>query len=145
MAQRSIMARFTLAPFTIDLEEGPLDVPPGLTVATLLPLTNRSAAPGLDRWDPARWNRRRLRTPNGLAAAELVTVFGHGGHSCPARPFSLSAMTLTSRRLLRQFRWEPSWSAHPRSGARADRRCGTGGRTMSRPLPAALRRGSGHG
>jgi cytochrome P450 len=113
MAQRSIMARFTLAPFTIELEEGPLDVPPGLTVATLLPLTNRSAAPGLDRWDPARWNRRRLRTPNGLAAAELVTVFGHGGHSCPARPFSLSAMTLTSRSLLRQFRWEPSWSAHP--------------------------------
>ena len=49
MAQRSIMARFTLAPFTIDLEEGPLGFPSGMTVATLLPLTNRSAAPGLDR------------------------------------------------------------------------------------------------
>jgi cytochrome P450 len=113
MAQRSIMARFTLAPFTMALEEGPLQVPAGMTVATLLPLTNRSAAPGLDRWDPARWNRRRLRTPNGLAAAELVTVFGHGGHSCPARPFSLSAMTLTSGRLLSRFSWEPSWSQHP--------------------------------
>ena len=113
MAQRSIMARFTVAPVTIDVEEGPLDVPSGMTVATLLPLTNRSAAPGLDVWDPTRWNRRRLRTPNGLAAAELVTVFGHGGHSCPARPFSLSAMTLTSRRLLSQFRWELSWSGHP--------------------------------
>jgi cytochrome P450 len=113
MAQRSIMARFTLAPFSIDLEEGPLDIPSGMTVATLLPLTNCSAAPGLDGWDPARWNRRRLRTPNGLAAAELVTVFGHGGHSCPARPFSLAAMTLTSRRLLSQFRWEPMWSGHP--------------------------------
>jgi cytochrome P450 len=113
MAQRSIMARFTLAPFSIDLEEGPLDVPAGMTVATLLPLTNCSAAPGLDCWDPARWNRRRLRTPNGLAAAELVTVFGHGGHSCLARPFSLAAMTLTSRRLLSQFRWESSWTAHP--------------------------------
>jgi cytochrome P450 len=113
MAQRSIMVRYTLAPFSIELEEGPLEIPAGLTVATLLPLTNRSAAPGLDRWDPARWNRRRLRAPNGLAAAELVTVFGHGGHSCPARPFSLAAMTLTSRRLLSRFRWEPSWSAHP--------------------------------
>ena len=113
MAQRSIMARFTLAPVTVDVEEGPLEVPSGMTVATLLPLTNRSAAPGLDHWDPARWNRRRLRTPNGLAAAELVTVFGHGGHSCPARPFSLAAMTLTSRRLLSQFRWELSWSGHP--------------------------------
>ena len=113
MAQRSIMARYTLAPFTIDLEEGPLAIPAGMTVATLLPLTNRSAAPGLGRWDPTRWNRRRLRTPNGLAAAELVTVFGHGGHSCPARPFSLSAMTLTSQRLLSRFRWEPSWAQHP--------------------------------
>jgi cytochrome P450 len=113
MAQRSIMARFTLAPVTMGLEEGPLEVPAGMTVATLLPLTNRSAAPGLNQWDPARWNRRRLRTPNGLAAAELVTVFGHGGHSCPARPFSLAAMTMTSRRLFSQFRWEPSWSGHP--------------------------------
>jgi cytochrome P450 len=113
MAQRSIMARFTLAPFTMELEAGPLNVPSGMTVATLLPLTNCSAAPGLDRWDPARWNRRRLQTPNGLAAAELVTVFGHGGHSCPARPFSLAAMTLTSRRLLSQFRWAPSWPGHP--------------------------------
>jgi cytochrome P450 len=113
MAQRSIMARFTLAPITIELEEGPLEIPSGMTVATLLPLTNRSAAPGLDRWDPARWNRRRLRATDGLAAAELVTVFGHGGHSCPARPFSLAAMTLTSRRLVGRFRWEPCWSEHP--------------------------------
>jgi cytochrome P450 len=113
LAQRSIMARFTLAPVTLGLEQGPLEIPSGMTVATLLPLTNRSAAPGLNHWDPARWNRRRLRTPNGLPAAELVTVFGHGGHSCPARPFSLAAMTLTSRRLLSQFRWEPCWSEHP--------------------------------
>jgi cytochrome P450 len=113
MAQRSIMARFTLAPVTLDHERGPLEIPPGMTLATLLPLTNRSAAPGLDHWDPARWNRRRLRTPNGLPAAELVTVFGHGGHSCPARPFSLAAMTLTSQRLLSQFRWELCSSEHP--------------------------------
>ncbi|HEX4434325.1 MAG TPA: hypothetical protein VH012_05820 [Acidimicrobiales bacterium] len=113
MAQRSIMARFTLAPVTLDVEQGPLHVPAGMTVATLLPLTNRSAAPGLDAWDPERWNRRRLRTPNGLAAPELVTVFGHGGHSCPARPFSLAAMTLTSEQLLARFEWEPLWPVHP--------------------------------
>jgi cytochrome P450 len=115
MAQRSIMARYTLAPFTIELEDGPLEIPSGMTIATLLPLTNCSAAPGLDHWDPARWDRRRLRTPNALAAAELVTVFGHGGHSCPARPFSLAAMTLTSRRLLSQFRWELCSSEHPQT------------------------------
>ena len=101
MAQRSIMARFTLAPFTIDLEEGPLEIPSGMTVATLLPLTNRERGAG------ARpTGTRRGGTVGGCArrtgwpAAELVTVFGHGGHSCPARPFSLAAMTLTSRRLL---------------------------------------------
>jgi len=113
MAQRSIMARFTLAPIALDLEQGSLEVPSGMTIATLLPLTNTSAAPGLDRWDPERWNRRRLHRPDDLAAAELVTVFGHGGHSCPARPFSLAAMTLASRRLFAQFRWEPTWVEHP--------------------------------
>jgi cytochrome P450 len=113
MAQRSIMARFTLTPIALDLEDGRLDVPAGMTVATLLPLTNLTSAPGLDRWEPDRWNRRRLRSPNGLAAAELVTVFGHGGHSCPARPFSLSAMTLASRHLLTRFEWEPAWAEHP--------------------------------
>ena len=113
LAQRSIMARFALAPVTLDLEQGPVEIPSGMTVATLLPLTNRSAAPGLHGWDPSRWNRRRLRTPNDLPAAELVTVFGHGGHSCPARPFSLAAMTLTSRRLVSRFLWEPCWSEHP--------------------------------
>jgi cytochrome P450 len=113
MAQRSIMARFTLAPVELDLEDGPLRIPAGMTVATLLPLTNTSAAPGLDHWDPGRWDRRRLRTPNGLAARELVTVFGHGGHSCPARPFSLAAMTLASQQFLRGFEWEPGWTEHP--------------------------------
>jgi cytochrome P450 len=113
MAQRSIMARYTLTPNSLDLEHGTVEIPAGMTVATLLPLTNRSAAAGLDHWDPERWHRRRLRTPNYLAAAELVTVFGHGGHSCPARPFSLAAMTLASAQLLGCFRWEPGWSVHP--------------------------------
>jgi len=140
LAQRSIMARFTLAPVTLGLEQGPLEIPSGMTVATLLPLTNWSAAPGLDRWDPARWNRRRLRTPNGLSTAELVTVFGHGGHSCPARPFSLAAMTLTSRRLLSQFRWSRAGPS-TRSRFGADRWCGPFGCTVSRPLLATKRTG----
>ena len=38
-----------------------LAVEPGVTIATLLPLTNLTAAPGLDRWDEARWAGRRLR------------------------------------------------------------------------------------
>jgi cytochrome P450 len=120
MAQRSIMARYTLTPVSMDLEHGDVEIPAGMTVATLLPLTNRSAAPGLDHWDPERWNRRRLRMPNGLAAAELVTVFGHGGHSCPARPFSLSAMTLASTQLLvRRDHAAPATSGDEGGGSRS--------------------------
>jgi cytochrome P450 len=88
-------------------------VPPGVTVATLLPLTNTSAAPGLDGWDPNHWNRRRLAEGSKLAAVELVTAFGHGRHSCPAQPFSLSAMTLASTRLLAEYELDPVWGERP--------------------------------
>ena len=59
MAQRSIMARAVLAPVTFDTGDGVVDVPAGWTIATLLPLLNTSAAPGLDL-DPDRWHRHRL-------------------------------------------------------------------------------------
>src|SRR5882757_6619165 len=53
LAQRSIMARAVLEPVAFDTGAGVVDVPPGWTIATLLPLLNRSAAPGLQQWDPA--------------------------------------------------------------------------------------------
>ena len=93
MAQRSIMTRFVLEPITISDGVQSFAVAPGTTVATLLPLTNTTAAPGYDQWDPSRWNRRRLADPSSLPANELVTVFGHGKHTCPAQPFSIVAMT----------------------------------------------------
>jgi cytochrome P450 len=60
MAQRSIMSRAVLA--TVDLDTGDVTyrVPPGWTIATLLPLLNTSAAPGLDSWNADRWHRHRL-------------------------------------------------------------------------------------
>jgi cytochrome P450 len=88
-------------------------VTPGVTIATLLPLTNMSSAPGLDRWDPSRWNRRRLADTSLLDAVELVTAFGHGRHRCPAQSFSLSAMTMTMTKLLGQFSLDPTWSVRP--------------------------------
>ena len=87
LAQRSIMARYVTAPVTLDVGATRYDVGPGVTVATLLPLTNTSAAPGLEVWDPTIWNRRRLADPSALEAVELVTAFGHGRHTCPAQPF----------------------------------------------------------
>jgi len=114
MAQRSIMARYVMAPVAIDVGDALHEVSAGATIATLLPLTNTSAAPGLGSWDPDRWNRRRLADPSALAAVELVTVFGHGRHTCPAQPFSLSTMTAAASRLVASFDLEPAWTDRPR-------------------------------
>lgn len=113
MAQRSIMTRAVLSPVRLDTGEVTYDVPPGWTIATLLPLLNTSAAPGLEHWDPDRWQRHRLANQDALASPTLVTAFGHGRHSCPAQPFSLAAMTAATTRLLREYDMTPRWASHP--------------------------------
>jgi cytochrome P450 len=113
MAQRSIMARTVLSPVTFDTGEVTYQVPPGWTIATLLPLLNMSAAPGLARWDPERWTRHQLTEKDALPSPMLVTAFGHGKHSCPAQPFSLSAMTAATTHLLGHYQMTPQWTSHP--------------------------------
>ena len=103
LAQRSIMLRAVTRPVTVDDGERTYEVAPGASVATLLPLLNTSAAPGLDSYDPDRWQRRRLRDEAALATRELVTAFGHGSHTCPAQPFSLAAMSRTLTQLVDTF------------------------------------------
>ncbi|MCU1351807.1 MAG: cytochrome [Acidimicrobiales bacterium] len=114
LAQRSIMARYVLDPVQLDVGPTTHAVAAGVTIATLLPLTNTTAAPGLDAWDPDRWNRRRLASTAGLPTPQLVTAFGHGRHTCPAQPFSLAAMTAAVIRLLDAFELTAAWDAHPR-------------------------------
>ena len=113
MAQRSIVSRFVVEPVALDVGATVHRVSKGVTIATLLPLTNKSAAPGLDVWDPDHWNRRRLAGDVGLPAVELVAAFGHGRHTCPAQPFSLSAMTLTASRVLDTYELVPGWREPP--------------------------------
>jgi cytochrome P450 len=113
LAQRSIMARTVLAPATLDDGTTTYEVPPGWTIATLLPLLNTSAAPGLERWDPERWERHRLRPVAGLASPRLVTAFGHGRHTCPAQPFALAAMSTALVRLAGAHDLEPRWDSPP--------------------------------
>ncbi len=113
LAQRSIMARYVMSPISFDVGDVVFEISPGATVATLLPLTNASSAPGFATWDPTRWKGRRLADPSILAAVESVTVFGHGRHTCPAQPFSLAAMTMTLIRLLSDYRWTPGWTDRP--------------------------------
>jgi cytochrome P450 len=114
LAQRSIMSRTVLSPVCLDTGEVSYQVPPGWTIATLLPLLNTSVAPGLDNWDPDRWTRHRLTDEKALPSPMLVTAFGHGRHSCPAQPFSLSAMTAAMTHLFGRYQMTPDWTTHPR-------------------------------
>ncbi|MEO6605448.1 MAG: cytochrome P450, partial [Aeromicrobium sp.] len=113
LAQRSIMARTVLSPVTFDDGETSYEVGPGTTIATLLPLTNRSPELGHDSWDPERWNRHKFVDTAGLGSTQLVTSFGHGKHSCPAQPFSIAAMTMAMTRLVTTFELAAGWSSYP--------------------------------
>jgi cytochrome P450 len=114
LAQRSIMCRTVLSPVGLDTGQVSYQVPPGWTIATLLPLLNTSVAPGLENWDPDRWTRHRLTDEKALPSPMLVTAFGHGRHSCPAQPFSLSAMTAAMTHLFGRYQMTSGWSTHPR-------------------------------
>ena len=113
LAQRSIMPRFVLTELDFDTGDASYRVAAGTTIATLLPLTNTSAGPGLQRWDPRRWHRHRLVDPADLASAALVTTFGHGRHSCPAQPFALAAMAMTAIHLFGAYDMAPGWLNSP--------------------------------
>ena len=109
LGQRSIMMRSVLAPCSITDGDESYTLDPGMILATMLPVTNLTAAPGFDLFDPDRWAGRRLRDESVLAARELVTTFGHGSHRCPAQRFSLSAIGRAVSRLVTTFELEPSF------------------------------------
>lgn len=117
LGQRSIMLRAVLREVEVDDGTAVYRLPPGTVVATFLPLTNTTSAPGLEAYDPDRWARRRLRDEADLAARELVTTFGHGKHTCPAMPFSLAAMTRSVDRLFATYDLAPAFAdARPLPG-----------------------------
>jgi cytochrome P450 len=117
LGQRSIMMRSVLAPWTIPDGDRSYHVEPGAIVATMVPLTNTTAAPGLDGFDPDRWAGRKLRDEAALPTPELVVTFGHGPHRCPARRFSLSAIGGAVRRLLDAYDLTPEFdTVRPQPG-----------------------------
>lgn len=110
LGQRSIMLRAVLTPTTVTDGLRTYAVPAGAQIATLLPLTNTTAMPGLATYDPDRWARRRLRDEIELPAREMVTTFGHGAHTCPAQPFSLAAMCASAERFFTTYDVEPRFA-----------------------------------
>jgi cytochrome P450 len=115
LAQRSLTLRRVLRPIEVETETGKHRLAPGVFIATMLSVTNASAAPGLERFDPDHYRGRRLSDAIALPARELVSTFGHGRHSCPAQRFSISAIRIAVRRLLERYRLEPLFrEAEPR-------------------------------
>jgi cytochrome P450 len=111
MAQRSITLRQVLRPLTLDAGDGVYDVAPGVMITTMLSVTNTTSGPGLDTFDPAHYDGRRLDPDIALETKELVSTFGHGSHSCPAQRFSISAIRTAVQSLLEQYDLTPRFSS----------------------------------
>jgi cytochrome P450 len=100
IAQRSITLREVLRPVEVDDETSTYRLGPGTMLTTMLSVTNTTAAPGLDHFDPGHYEGRRLSGDVPVATKELVSTFGHGTHACPAARFSISAIRTAVRRLV---------------------------------------------
>jgi cytochrome P450 len=111
MAQRSITLRQVLRPVALDAGGGVYDVPPGVMIATMLSVTNTTAGPGLETFDPAHYDGRRLDPAIAIETKELVSTFGHGSHSCPAQRFSISAIRTAVQSLLEHYDLTPRFGA----------------------------------
>jgi len=127
--QRSIVLRRALRSTELFDGETAWRIEPGAFVATMMPNTNTSAAPGLDRFDPDHYAGPRFTRASELATRELVTTFGHGAHACPAMRFSSEAIRTFASALVRRFDLEARFSTpgplrNQIGGiARADRPC----------------------
>lgn len=110
MAQRSITLRQVLAPLDFDDGARTYRLSPGVLITTMLSVNNTSAAPGLERFDPAHYDGRRLAPTVPLEAKELVSTFGHGGHSCPAQRFAITAIRIAIRRLVERYDFTPRFT-----------------------------------
>jgi cytochrome P450 len=129
LAQRSLTLRQVLRPLDFDDGRAKYRLAPGVLVATMLSVTNPSAAPGLDRFDPDHYEGRSPARRLDLPARELVSTFGHGRHACPAQRFSISAIRIAIRHLIERFELTAGFrEARPRrrqlgAVARAERPC----------------------
>jgi cytochrome P450 len=129
MSQRSIVLRRVVSPIELSDEHHTYRLAPGTLVATMLSVTNRSAAPGLDEFDASNYRGATFLRASELPARELVTTYGHGKHTCPAHRFSTSAIRHAVSEIFERFDLAPLFNdARPLRRqiggvARADRPC----------------------
>ncbi len=109
LAQRSITLREVLRPIEVDRRaSAPTASARARCLTTMLSVTNTTAAPGLDRFDPAHYEGRRLAPDVAVPTKEVVSTFGHGTHACPAARFSISAIRIAVRRLVDAYDLTPA-------------------------------------
>ena len=129
MSQRSIVLRRVVSPVEIADEQRTYRVEPGTLIATMLSVTNRSAAKGLDEFNEKNYRGATFLREKDLPARELVTTYGHGKHTCPAHRFSTSAIRHSVGEIFRRYELtaqfdEPLPLPRQIGGvARADRPC----------------------
>ncbi len=129
MSQRSIVLRRVVSPIEISDEHRTYRLSPGTLVATMLSVTNRFAAAGLEQFNVDNYRGATFVRADELPARELVTTYGHGKHSCPAHRFSTLAIRHATCELVRRFELSPLFEAplplRRQIGgiARADRPC----------------------
>ena len=132
LRQRSIVLRRILKPCELSDEQATYQLEPGLSLATMMSVTNTTAAPGLDRFDPENYRGPLFQRARELPGKELVSTFGHGAHYCPAARFSISAIRIATKAMLERFELEPRFRdpgpLRRQIGgvARADRPCRIG-------------------
>lgn len=136
MAQRSLTLRQVVRPVQVTSGGTTYAVPAGAFVTTMLSVLNTTAAPGLDRFDPAHYRGRILDKGIPLPAKELVSTYGHGAHTCPAGNFSNLTICLAVQALVDRLDLAPRFtSAKPRKRqiggvARSARPCRVRYRTL---------------
>jgi len=124
-----IVLRRVVSPIELSDEHQTYRLAPGTLVTTMLSVTNRSAAPGLDEFDARNYRGATFLRAGELPGRELVTTYGHGKHSCPAHRFSTSAIRHATCEIFERFDLVPLFNdARPLRRqiggvARADRRC----------------------
>jgi cytochrome P450 len=129
MSQRSIVLRRVVSPVEIADERVTYRVEPGTLIATMLSVTNQSAAAGLDEFNEKNYRGATFLREKDLPARELVTTYGHGKHTCPAHRFSTSAIRHSVGEIFRRYELtaqfdEPLPLRRQIGGvARADRPC----------------------
>jgi cytochrome P450 len=103
MSQRSIVLRRVVRPIEIADEQATYRVEPGTLIATMLSVTNQSAAEGLDEFNEKNYRGSTFLREKDLPARELVTTYGHGKHTCPAHRFSTSAIRHSVGEIFRRY------------------------------------------